>query len=355
MTSAVRAKNGLKLTPAEVADVRTRFPKAADDKIYIDAVFEGGGVRGLAFLGALRCLNDAGIRTRKVAGTSAGAITAALAASGMTIDQLEANVWGLDFMKLLTKKTRPGLIFNGTPDNDMDNMALMLANLSLVRAMGQYKTDPLKDWMDYALKGKLEKFGDLKTGKAWHEQKDLRIVISDISAGEMRVLPGDLPMYKQDPSKFSVSEAVRLSMSIPLFFEPGNLGGNTIVDGGILSSFYLAAFDKPPGVVPDCPTIGLKLSQSDQTPVKITTAIGVVGAMIQTMMTAHDRRYTRLHDQHRIIEITSTDVSITHFGMTEAEKEMLYVRGYNETKEFLLNKWSWTRYLEDRCLPLERP
>lgn len=352
MTSAIRKKNGLQLSPAEVANIAAKFPKAPDGKTYIDAVFEGGGVRGLAFIGALRALDDAGIKVRKVAGTSAGAITAAIVASGMEQNAVEANVFGLNFMDLLRQKSRPGLIFNGDPSDDLDNVGLMLANLALVGALGQYKTEPLEDWIAAVLKGKLDTFGDIKVGQEWHQKRELKIVVSDISAGEMRCCPTDLALYGEVPSKFSVAEAVKLSMSIPLFFEPGTLGGNTIVDGGVLSSFPLATFDCPIGVTPACPTIGFRLSPPTQAPMKVTSAIGVVSAMLQTMLVANDRRYARLHDQHRIVDLTSTDISITKFSLTDADKETLYVRGYRETKAFLLDEWSWDRYLADRAVPL---
>ena len=350
MTSAIRKKNGLHLTPTEVTKIGAKFPKASDGKIYIDAVFEGGGVRGLAFLGAMRCMADCGVNVRKVAGTSAGAITAAIVASGMDIERMEANIFDLNFMDLLSKKTRPGLIFNGDAGDDMEHFGAMLANLTVVRAMGQYSTEPLKTWMTGVLKGKLDTFGDLKSGPEWHQKRELKIVVSDISAGEMRCCPDDLALYGVAPEKFSVAEAVRLSMSIPLFFEPGSLAGNTIVDGGVLSSFPLSVYDSPAGTVPHCPTLGFRLGALTQEPRKITSAIGVLSAMIATMMVAHDRRYARLHDQHRIVNLTSTDISMTKFALTDADKEMLYVRGYNETKAFLLNEWSWERYLEDRSI-----
>ncbi|MEO0378315.1 MAG: patatin-like phospholipase family protein, partial [Cyanobacteria bacterium P01_A01_bin.17] len=70
------------LTEEEVAFIQTKLPSVKGEdgtqQYYADAVFEGGGVKGTAFLGALRCFDDAGIQFRKVAGTSAGAITAAM-------------------------------------------------------------------------------------------------------------------------------------------------------------------------------------------------------------------------------------------------------------------------------------
>lgn len=80
---------GLKLTSDEIFGIRYNLPRAQDGGFYVDAVFEGGGVKGTAFLGALGGFADAGIRFRKVAGTSAGAITAAVVAAGFTIEETE--------------------------------------------------------------------------------------------------------------------------------------------------------------------------------------------------------------------------------------------------------------------------
>ena len=45
-----------------------------------DAIFEGGGVRGISFVGAVSCLEDRGYEFHRLAGTSAGAVMAALLA-----------------------------------------------------------------------------------------------------------------------------------------------------------------------------------------------------------------------------------------------------------------------------------
>lgn len=55
----------------------------------INGVFKGGGAKGIVYAGALRAAEDRDIRFGAVAGSSAGAITAALVAGGMTATQLE--------------------------------------------------------------------------------------------------------------------------------------------------------------------------------------------------------------------------------------------------------------------------
>src|SRR5262245_13995736 len=53
-----------------------------------DAVFEGGGAKGIAFVGALQVLQERGHTLRRYIGTSAGAITAALLAAGYTTEEM---------------------------------------------------------------------------------------------------------------------------------------------------------------------------------------------------------------------------------------------------------------------------
>src|SRR4051795_2322863 len=74
----------------------------------LDGVFEGGGALGTAYVGALRLLEDSNLRFARVAGNSAGAITAAMVAVGFTAREIEAlssafNGTGAALPKSLTK------------------------------------------------------------------------------------------------------------------------------------------------------------------------------------------------------------------------------------------------------------
>ena len=64
---------------------------------YVDLVCEGGGVKGIGLAGAYSALEQAGYEPQNVAGTSAGAITAALIAAGYSADELREIVFELDF------------------------------------------------------------------------------------------------------------------------------------------------------------------------------------------------------------------------------------------------------------------
>jgi NTE family protein len=348
--SRTRQKFGLTLNEDEKSRIHAKLPVSPIEGVYFaDGVFEGGGVLGIAFLGAARCCNDLGIRWKGLAGTSAGAITAALLASGLTIDRLEQLLGELAFESFLSEKTSR-LIRNGDPSDDLDSPAWMIANLQIARQLGQYSSNPFKVWIEGALReGGVITFADVSR----HDpERELKVVVSDISRGEMRVLPQDLP---SDPSSFPVAEAVRLSMSIPFFFEPRQLDGSVIVDGGILSNFPLWIYDEPnPSREPAWPTFGFRLvDRAEQQMRSIDSATDIVGAMVKTMMYASDRRYLSKQNLGRVIDldITNAKVKVTQFNLDNERKDTLYRIGYESTKDFFLQRWDWKEHLRLRGFP----
>ncbi|WP_411368520.1 patatin-like phospholipase family protein [Klebsiella pneumoniae] len=76
-------------------------------KINCYAVFEGGGIKGVAFAGALQKAEEAGLNFIGYAGASAGAIIAFLAALGYS---------GYDIYKIINKVDFKSLLNEPTPD-----------------------------------------------------------------------------------------------------------------------------------------------------------------------------------------------------------------------------------------------
>src|SRR4051812_31491765 len=68
-------------------------------KKIVDAVFEGGGVKGIGLVGAASVVENRGYTWGNLAGTSAGAIVASLFAAGYTCEELKSVVGSLDYNK----------------------------------------------------------------------------------------------------------------------------------------------------------------------------------------------------------------------------------------------------------------
>lgn len=374
-TKQVLGEPGLRMTAAEKAAILERMPPpAANGQIYVDGVFEGGGIRGIAFLGALRCCADVGLTWRKVAGTSAGAITAALVAADFPIEHLEKIIGGMNFMEFLTEKTSP-IILNGDPADDLSHPLWLILWLQLAVKSGQYSGEPFRRWMAGTLRKQgITTFSSLKERSTDGVRRELKVVASDVSRGEMLVLPDDLPRLQEqlgyrDPGEFEIAEAVRLSMSIPLFFEAGRMGSSKIVDGGILSNFPLWIYDFKPGqsaeggcakrsqqTCPRWPTFGLRLvQQNNQQGRLIQGPFDVLRAMFSTMMVARDQYHLSQGKQDRVIDIDVTEarVTATEFNLSDDKKRILYRTGYLAMKNFLLGSaaqpaWNWDEHLRRR-------
>ena len=146
-----------------------------------------------------------------------------------------------------------------------------------------------------------------------------------------------------DPDELEVASAVRMSMSIPLFFEPvrwtnPEMGReHLIVDGGMLSNFPVWLFDAPD---PLRPTIGMKLSESDaRAPLApggdSTGMLGYLRALVDTMMEAHDRLYLEEHDFARTIAIDTLGVRTTEFDLSRERAAELHESGRLAAERYL--------------------
>ncbi|MFZ5642945.1 MAG: patatin-like phospholipase family protein [Bacillota bacterium] len=306
-----------------------------------DAVFEGGGVKGIGLVGALYYAEkEKKIQWQNIAGTSAGAIVAALLASNYSADEIKDIIFGLDFSLIKDK----GFI---------DHFSIPGKTLSLLLEKGIYEGKFIEKFMEgLLLKKGVSTFGDLRIEGETNPRYmyRLNVIASDITRGKMLVLPADVRDYGIEPDSFSVARAVRMSMSIPVFYEPvaidylhnGKMIKSYIVDGGILSNFPVWLFDSE--CEPEWPTFGFRLIEpSYGEPRSINNIIDFLAAMIGTMMEAHDERYIQDENFRRTICVPTMGVGTTEFDITPERKDMLFWSGYNAAQNFF-NSYSEEEY-----------
>lgn len=297
-----------------------------------DAVFEGGGVKGIGLVGALYYAEkERKIQWQSVAGTSAGAVVAALVASGYTADEIKEIMFNLDFSLI-------------KDEGFIDQFSLPGKTMSLLLEKGIYEGRFIEKFMSGLLNKKgASTFGDLRIHGETNPRYAYRlnIIASDISRGKMLVLPQDIRDYGLDPDRLNVARAVRMSMSIPVFYEPvaidyrdgGKMRRSYIVDGGILSNFPVWLFDSVEN--PEWPTFGFRLvDPGEGEPREINNILDFLGATVATMMEAHDARHIQDFNFKRTIAIPTMGVKTTEFNITPERKEMLFRSGYNAAREF---------------------
>jgi NTE family protein len=327
-----------------------------------DLVCEGGGVKGVGLAGAFSVLEERGYRVQNVAGTSAGAITAALIAAGYTAEELKKIVFDLDFAQFEDKGWEDRVPFVGKA-------------LSLVLDQGVFEGKRFLEWIGDLLEKKhIHTFGDLRTGDDDPRYAyRLQVIASDVSARRLLVLPRDAEVLGIKPDELSVALAVRMSMSIPLFFEPVEVENDDtnhvhlIVDGGMLSNFPVWLYDCDDGGVPDWPTFGLllvepepktpitaRLPKPEEGPHGARGLVSLLGAMVHTMMEAHDRLYVEKAQFARTIPIKTLGVGTTEFNLSEERKLALYNSGRQAAEEFLAT-WDFDKYVEEYRKGKEHP
>jgi len=307
-----------------------------------NAVFEGGGVKGIGMAGALT-VADRYYDWNYVAGTSAGAIIAALVAAGYSADEVREKLYSLDFKRIQD------------PDR-IGNMRWLGPLLSLELNLGLFRGEYIENWIRENLKKKgVERFGDLVVphGRKPEGKYRLRVIASDVSRGEMLILPQDIARYGIDPDYLDVARAIRMSISIPFFFQPVKLthtdekGNRTlchVVDGGVLSNFPVWLFDGNEGGR-GVPTIGFKLVGPDAgRPNHIRGPLSMLKAMVETMLEAHDNRYISDKNFARTIAIPTLGVRTTDFNISHAKCRELYQSGVGAAEAFFRN-WDHQVYL----------
>ncbi|MFY7908836.1 MAG: patatin-like phospholipase family protein [Emticicia sp.] len=294
---------------------------------YKNLVFKGGGVKGIAYVGALKALETANIlpQITRFAGTSAGAITAALAACRISSDALNTFLSTTNYNNFKDK----GGVFNFLND--------------LANHFGAYEGDYfLDDWFkvflskqgvdpEITFKGVNDKFGTT-----------LKVFSTDLNLQQVQVFS-----FETTPN-VKIAEAVRASMSIPMFFRAwqfpdGDPNDHIYVDGGVMYNYPVDTFDSV-----DSPeaTLGFfltDLNPDDHKPNDLAFGIShlelYIKSVFESLMNSQDVMVNENEfDESRTVRVDDLGISATDFGITQDQAKQLYDSGYKATNDFLKAK-----------------
>ena len=133
-------------------------------------VFEGGGVKGIAYVGALKALEERGVIEEivRVGGTSAGAINAVLLSVGYSLEETKEVLWELDFNNFMD-----------------DSWGVIRDTNRLIEKFGWYKGDYFRDWIGKLIKEKTgnseSTFADIEAMKDKRNFKSLYFMGTNLS------------------------------------------------------------------------------------------------------------------------------------------------------------------------------
>lgn len=323
-------------------------------------VFEGGGVKGIAYVGAMQVLAQRGHLEgiRRVGGTSAGAINALIYALGYSMQEQRDILDSTDFKSF------------------MDNSFGIIRDVKrLTTKFGWNKGDYFSGWIEDLVKKKLGSknatFKDLK--KAGNP--DLYVIGTNLSTGYAECFS------EERHPEMALAKALRISMSIPLFFAAVRHGSrkDVYVDGGVILNYPVKLFDREKyidmkneaeaarrveyynrenaGFLLDQPdrspyvynrqTLGLRLDTSEEIalyrynePVagkKIDDFFDYIKGLMSAVMSVQENLHLHSDDWQRTLYINTLDVRTTDFDISREKKNALINEGIAGAETFF--KW----------------
>ncbi|MCU4177014.1 patatin-like phospholipase family protein [Carboxylicivirga sp. N1Y90] len=201
--------------------IKTGFAQEKNERPKIGLVLSGGGAKGLAHIGVIKVLEEAGIRPDYIAGTSMGSIVGGLYASGYTAAEMDSIVRAADWSVVLSDQVAlTDVVPVEKGDYDRFQLEFDITKKGLKLPSGVVRGQRISELLSELTwrVSDVEDFDDLPI--------PFRCVAADLLSGRTHVFEdGNLML------------AMRASMAIPSVFTPVEVGDMYLVDGGVLDNF----------------------------------------------------------------------------------------------------------------------
>lgn len=280
---------------------------AREDKY--TCIFGGGAVRGFAYIGALKAMQELRLKYDTVAGSSAGAIVATLLAVGYSYDEIKEVLMKINFD--LFRDIHFGL------------------NSGFALSKGEVFTK----WMRKNIEKKVY-------GENYVKGKNKPVTFADLDM-DLLVYTTNLVKFdcqefsKQETPDFEIAEAVRISCSMPGLMTLTEVNGKKLVDGDLLKSKPLWKLSK-----------NLKVGINRILEFRLegeyekvdNNALDFFNAIYSCMTSAATDYIIDTYgyrDDFDYIKINTGDVIIIDFNMSDAMRNKLVDIGYNQSKAYL--------------------
>ena len=191
------------------------------EKLKVGLVLSGGGAKGMAHIGALKVIEEAGVKIDYIGGTSMGAIVGALYASGYSAAQLDSLFRKVNFSRLINDDLPRGVkTFYEKEDTERYAIKLPFDNFKIAVPSGYSSGQNIYH----------ELVKHLYHVKDIYDFNKLPIpfvcIATDVETGnEVKLTSGYLP------------EAIMASGTLPSLFEPTNIEGKVLIDGGVVNNY----------------------------------------------------------------------------------------------------------------------
>lgn len=276
-----------------------------DTRPRIGLALGGGGARGFAHISVLRLIEELRIPVDCIAGTSMGSLVGGLYASGMSVDELEKLVTTADWKRLFDDSLeRPQRSLRRKLD-DRDGLSTVGVGF---RGSGVKLTPGL-------LQG--ERILALFERSTQHVSAirnfDLlpipyRAVATDLNSGEAVVLDHG-----------SLALAMRASMSLPGIFQPVEIDGRVLLDGGLVNQVPVDVVRAMGADIVIAVDVGTPLAKLDRN----ASLLQVVSQISGMMTTGNTRRQSQTLAGRDVLIVPALGDSVATGDFTKAHTALV--------------------------------
>lgn len=284
------------------------------DKTFF-CIFGGGGIRGAAYTGAIKAINELNLNITGYAGSSIGAVVAGL------------------------------VVFNYSPDeiqNIFDNINFEFfkdINLNFGKDFAISKGNNFYEWMKNKIEAKFyEDNKEIKEDEILPPvrfkdiEKELIIFTADLTTSKL------YEFSKEKTPNAEIAHAIRISVGMPGLYAPIFSENECLADGDLLKSMPLSKASDTISVKKE-KILEFRL-ENNETKKKILNTIEYLNAVYDTISgTASDfviKTYKNL-DKYDFIKINTENVSVADFMINKEKKHKIANIGYETTIEYFKN------------------
>ncbi len=311
-------------------------------------VFEGAGMRGIAYCGVIQELEERNMiqSIENFGGTSAGAITALMLSLGYNASEIEEIISKTKFNK-----------FN-------DGNFIFFGGLHRMnKVFGWYEVKKFNKWLEEIIFQKTKDKNITFMQLDERGFKNLYVTATNLTSQKLEILS------KETYPDMMIKDAVRISMSIPLYFEAAfvdqngkllvkkeqKLNANVMVDGGILGNYPISIFDyfekdtlQKSKRIANFSTLGVRIDSESQIEnnrinrelktQEIKKLPDFINAFYNIVIENLNRNELTQDDWQRTISVSSVGIAPKIKKLSFQEKKILIESGKNATKHFFNKK-----------------
>ncbi len=352
---------------------------------YKHIAYEGGGVKGIAYGGANTALTENGVMQNitHVAGSSAGAITAALVALGYSAKSFTNQINKIDFQKLQDVSQPGGWLGNifgvevgllselyvgaASVNREIHGEVFINSGKALLTKLREVIQFGIERIIKRATANQLELIRKFGIYDAYANNKitfanlaDLALICPEenikqlIVTGAEKVTDNETRMVlfsALHSPHMEIAEALRISASIPTFFQSVKYNNKSYIDGGVEQNLPYSVFASPEFQVNNeefniAQTVGFKFVSPENphsmfrahqpSTLKASEKI-FLPEMVENLTSNRNREAVRLRSDAAplVIPISNENVKSTEFNLSDYQKKALHTNGYEMTTNFL--------------------